>query len=61
MNERGDCRCAEEYAARWPGMPTSELALVHDPVCPVRLERLAAERRRAARGVRGRPRALTRG
>jgi len=49
MNERGDCTCAEDYAARWPGMPESELALVHHPVCPVRLERLAAERRRSIR------------
>lgn len=46
------CRCAEEYARRWPTMPASELAVVHHPVCPVRLERLAQERRRAVRGGR---------
>lgn len=52
MDQQGGCRCAEEYAARWPAMAESELAGVHDPVCRVRLERLDAAGRRSSRILR---------
>ncbi|MEJ5945659.1 hypothetical protein WDZ17_10185 [Pseudokineococcus basanitobsidens] len=49
MKQSGDgCGCAQEYAARWPGMSAGELALVHDPECPVRLRRVQPRRRRPA-------------
>ncbi|WP_298803790.1 hypothetical protein [uncultured Pseudokineococcus sp.] len=54
MEDTGGCGCAREYAARYPGMTEGELALVHAPVCPVRLQRLEGRRRRDERRRPGR-------